>query len=55
MIATAEDIKLELWLRKRNYGEIVIQTQKGDLIPIKKGNDFNFNLKSKDSLHRRDM
>lgn len=35
MSATLEDLKLELWLRKRNNGEIKWTTKDGKIIPIK--------------------
>ena len=34
-IADIEDLEQELWLRKRNSGELVWKTKTGDLIPIK--------------------
>ena len=33
--ATAEDIRMELWLRKRNSGQIRWTTRNGTEIPIK--------------------
>lgn len=33
--ATIQDLKLELWLRQRNYGFIIWTTKDGKNIPIK--------------------
>ena len=35
MDAGLKDLKLELWLRLRNYGEITWKTREGKEIPIK--------------------
>lgn len=34
-MADIEDLKLELWLRKRNRGQITWSTRQGIVIPIK--------------------
>ena len=34
MRATLEDLKMELWLRRRNNNEITWKTKKGETIPI---------------------
>ena len=39
MTANIEDLKLELWLRKRNAGEIVWVTKNKQIIPIKDMSD----------------
>ncbi len=39
MIATIEDLKLEFWLRKRENGEILWKTKKGEFIDIRKMSD----------------
>lgn len=36
MVATLTDLKMELWLRRRNAGEIVWTTRNGDKIAINK-------------------
>ncbi len=37
--ATIDDLKLELWIRRRERGEIVWKTRNGDEIPINKMDD----------------
>lgn len=39
MKATLDDLLIELWLRNRNSGELVLYSDNGDYIPIKNMSD----------------
>lgn len=39
MEATLDDLERELWLRRRNSGELVWKTREGKVIPVKDMSD----------------
>lgn len=39
MEATLDDLERELWLRRRNSGELVWKTREGEAIPVKDMSD----------------
>lgn len=43
MLATLQDLKLELWLRQREAGNILWETKNGDKLSIRKMGDSHLN------------
>ena len=55
MLATIDDLRLELWLRRRNSGEIYWKTKDGLDIPINQMSDSNITNAIKSIRDKREM